>query len=112
MQALPLATEDDGCRSRVIDVAVELIAAFVQTVNPKALLLEFFKSVGDIADTNYGEMLERTGRGFGDRFGEPRGPALGNQDSRCACCVRGTDDGAQVVRIFHAVEDDEEGRVV
>lgn len=112
VQPLSFAAKDDGCGARIFDIAVELVAALVQAVNPKVLLLEFFKSVGDIADTNNGEMLERTGRGFGHRFGESRGPALGNEDCCRAGCVRGANDCAEVMRIFDAVEDDEELRVL
>ena len=54
-----------------------------------------------------GQMLQRAGRGFGDDVGDAGRAALGNDDGAGAGGVGGADDGAEIVRIFHAVEHDE-----
>ena len=52
-------------------------------------------------------MFQRAGRRLGDHIRDAGGAALGNDDGSGAGGVGGADDGAEIVRIFHAVEHDE-----
>ena len=56
-------------------------------------------------------MCECACGGARDRVGEGRGAAFGDDDSLGACGERRADDGAQVVGVFHAVEQDDDATV-
>ncbi len=80
------------------------LASLVQSIDPEPASLQLLKRLADIADTNYGKVLQRTGCSFGHCFGQAGRAAFGNQNGGRSRGVRGADDRAQVVRILDAVQ--------
>lgn len=56
-------------------------------------------------------MFQRAGSRFRDRLGKPGRAAIGNHNRRSARGMRGANDGAQIVRIFHAIQHHQQLRV-
>src|SRR4051812_7495903 len=77
--------------------------ALVQSVNPKAALLELFKGLVDVRHPDDGKMFDGSGSRLSDCFGKSRGAPLRNDNSRCSCGVCGANNSAEIVRIFNAV---------
>lgn len=85
-------------------------AALVETDDPEVALLEGFKGADEVDDAGQAEVLGRAGRSF-DGHGAERGrAALGEEDSIHAGTLGGTKKGAEVLRIFDAVEGKEQAR--
>ena len=57
-------------------------------------------------------MREGPGRSAGNRVGESGGASLRNDNAVCAGGERRADDGAEVVRVFNAVEQDDETALI
>jgi hypothetical protein len=57
-------------------------------------------------------MLECAGGSTLDGFAERSRPSFRNDNGGCSGCVRSANDGAEVVRIFNTVEDDDQSSVV
>ena len=55
-----------------------------------------------------GNVFEGAGGGFGDGFRKPGGAAFRDDDGAGSRGMGGADDRAEIVRIFDAVQDDEE----
>jgi hypothetical protein len=53
-------------------------------------------------------MLDGSSRSFGDDFGQPRRPAIGNKKGGRARCMCSSDNGSEIVRILYAVEQHQE----
>lgn len=108
MQALPFASQDEDGGPGVIGFVVERGGALVQPVDPETRGFQFFERLADVADPHHGEMLERTGGSLGDGLGNSGRAALGRQYRGCPRGVRGPNDRAQVVGIFHAIENNQQ----
>jgi hypothetical protein len=104
VQTLAFAAQNDYGGPRIIDFAVQIFGALVQTVNPESFFFQRFQSLGHVADADHRQMFQCSGRGFRHGFSESGGAAIWNQNRRCSGGMRGADDGAQVVRIFDAVQ--------
>src|SRR5579875_1917368 len=109
-QALTLRTHDDG------EVAVEVGLVQrpcrrrrIRSDDPQARLLQDAERLAHVDDTNDGEALSRARRDFARRRGHAGGAPLRNDDGIGPGAFRSTDDGPEVVRIGHVIEDDEEG---
>ncbi len=91
-----LATEDeDGVGGEVV-VGVAGGTTLVETYHPDVGLLHLF---------------EGSGGGFGDGTGDGGGAAFGEQNAVDSGAVCGAEEGAQVVRVFDAVESEKEAGV-
>ena len=104
VESAAFAAEDEDALRCVVDLVVGLGAAFVEAVDPHAALLEIFERAIDVGDAHHGQMLEGAGRRLGHDVCDARRATLRNDDGSGARRVGGADDGAEVVRIFHAVE--------
>jgi hypothetical protein len=62
----------------------------------------------DISRSHDGEVFQGAGGGFSGRGGDPGGAALGDNDAARARGVRGPDDGAQVMGVLNAVENNQQ----
>src|SRR5207302_5571062 len=71
----------------------------------------FFQRASDVRHLGNGQMFTGAGGGFGHGRSDSRGPALRNDDAVGARSIRSTENRAQVVWIFHAVEHDYQGKL-
>ena len=111
VKTLALASEHNGSWGSVVDPIVRFGAALVETIDPEALLLELFERLADIGDANQGQVFDSSGRGARDGFGQGSGAAFRHYDGIGPRGMGGTDDGAEVVGIFDAIEKNEQARV-
>ena len=105
MQAVAFAAQHDDSRRYEVHFVVLVVAPFVETVDPEALVFQVFECLGYVADADYGQVFERSGGGFGYCVGQAGGAAFRDEDCIRTSGVGGANDCAQVVRILYAVED-------
>src|ERR1035437_963900 len=104
VQAFALAAQHHRRRRGVLHLVVRLVAALIQAVDPEAPLFDFFERPVDIGDAHHRQVFERAGRGLGHHVGDAGRAPFRNHHRARARGVGRPDDGAQVVRIFDAVE--------
>lgn len=112
VQTVTLPAEHERSGGGEIDPIMILVAALVQAVDPEAALLQRFQRAAEVPHAGHGEILESAGRGFGHGFGQPRRAALGHDHGGGSGGVGGAHDGAQVVRVLDAVQDNDEPRAL
>ena len=112
VQAVALAAQDEYSRPRIIDFSVKLAGAFIQAIDPEPAPFQLFERLVDIANANHGKMFERAGGRLGDGFVQSGRAPLGDQNCGSARGMRRAHNRAQIVRIFHAVEQDQQFRGV
>ena len=104
MQPLSFAAKNDRGWRCVFDVVVALLAALIDSVDPVAFGFQLFNGAVDVYYPYDGNVLECSGGGFCDGLVQPGSTALRNQDGAGASGMGCADDGAQIVRILHAIE--------
>ena len=72
------------------------------------MLLHGLKGAGDVDDLGDADVLGGTGGGFGGDGAEGGGAALGEDDAVDTGTIGGTEQSAEVVRVFDAIEGKEE----
>jgi hypothetical protein len=107
VKADPFGTQDNGGLGGPRDRVPADVALAVEAEDPVAALLERFEGLSDVDDADNRSVFEGSSGGFGYGFGEPGGAAFGDDDSAGSGGIGGADDGAEIVRILHTVEDDE-----
>jgi hypothetical protein len=110
MQASPLAPHDEGDGGNKGAFVVLLGSRRISADDPHALALEAFQSGDHVAHAGHGEIRGRSGGRAGDGRTQSRGAPARNDDAMGPCGLGGSDDRTQIVWIFHAIEDEEEGR--
>jgi len=101
--------QDEGGGGSVVDLVVGLVAALIEAIDPIAAAFEAFERLGEVADAATGRYSRAAGGGLGDGIGQADGSPFRDHHGAQAGGVRGADDGAQVVRVFDAVEKQEAG---
>ena len=108
VEARTFASHDDGDAALVIHIGVTFLGALVETNQPKTSFLELFHGTRQIFDASDGQMCERAGRNAGDGVRQTSGAPLGDDEASSACSESRANDGANVVRVFDAVEKNEQ----
>ena len=103
-----LAAEHQHSRTRVIDLAIKQIAALVQAVYPEPSFLQILERLRNISDARHGDMFESAGGSFGHRLRKSGRAPFGNKNGVRSRGVSGPHDRTQIMRIFHAVEQDDQ----
>ncbi len=78
MQTLAFASQHDHRWRGEVRFAVNLVAALVQSINPKTLLFQPLQCLADVADAHHGKVLECARGGLCNCFGESGGSAIGD----------------------------------
>lgn len=106
-----LATEDeDGVGGEVV-VGVAGGTTLVETYHPDVGLLHLFEGSDEVGYAGDADVFGGSGGGFGDGTGDGGGAAFGEQNAVDSGAVCGAEEGAQVVRVFDAVESEKEAGV-
>jgi hypothetical protein len=108
METFAFRAENDGGRGGPIHLVVIFGAALIDSVDPKAALFQVFEGTVDVDDTGDRGVFQRACRGLRNCFGEPGCAAFRDDDRTCARGICGTDDGAEIMRVFDAIEHDHE----
>jgi len=108
VETFAFAAEDDANRRRVVGFGVTFVAALVEPDEPVACFLQFFHRLREIGHLCDGQMRERACGSARDRVREPDCAALRNDDAMRACGEGRPNHGAEIVRIFDAVEKNDE----
>ncbi len=110
MQACALAAQNQYEIAGEIESIVVGGAAFVETDNPEIVTLEHFKCTDQIDDARDAEVFGCAGAGFDGCRAEGRGATLSEENAIDTCAIGDAKKGAKVLRIFNAVEGEEEAR--
>ena len=108
MQAVAFCADDKGGGRGVRGLIVRDGAAFIQAIDPIAQLLELFEGFIDVGDADDGQVGERSRGSFRDGFGQAGGAAFGNHHGGGSGGVGGADDGAQIMRVLNAIQQDDQ----
>jgi hypothetical protein len=108
VESFAFSPQDDAYRGRVVGFGVALVSAFVEADKPVARFLQFFHCLRQIGDLCDRQMRNGTGRGARDRVRQPDCAAFRNDHAMRAGGEGRSNDGAEIVRIFDAVEKNNE----
>ncbi len=104
VKASALPAENDDKIAGEIELVVVRLTPFVEARDPQIVAFEFFKGTHEIDDACDAKVLGRTGAGLHGGGTQGSGAALGNNYAVDACAVGHAQQGAEVLRIFNAIE--------
>jgi hypothetical protein len=111
VQTCSLAAENDDEIAREIELVVVGGSTFVETDDPKIVVLKVFEGAHQVDDTRDAKVLGCAGAGFDGRGREGCGTTLGKDNAVDARAVGNAKQCAKVLRIFNAIErENEAGR--
>ena len=110
VQARALAAQHDDEVAGEVEAVVVGFAALVEPDDPQVLALEFFERADQVDDAGDAQMLGRAGAGFYGNGAQRRGTTLGEDNTVHARAIRHAQQRAEILRIFHAVESQDETR--
>lgn len=108
VQARALASEDDHEIAGEVELVVVGRASFVETDDPEVVALEILEGADEVDDAGDAKVLGCAGAGLHGRRAEGRGAALGEDDTVDTGAVGDAEQRAEVLRIFNAVEREDE----
>jgi hypothetical protein len=103
-----LAAKDNNKIAGEIELVICRRAAFVETDDPEIAALELFERTNEVDNTGDAEVLGGSGTGFDGGRTERSGAALGEKDAVDARAIGNAKKSAEVLRVFNAVEREEE----
>ncbi len=103
-----LAAENEHAVAGEVEVVVIRCAALIEPDDPEILALEIFQSAHQIDDAGDAQVLRGAGAGLDGDWAQGRGAALCEHDAIHACAVGYAEKSAQVLRVFNAVESEQE----
>ncbi len=104
----PLAAEDEDAVAGEIEAVVVGCAALVESDDPEIALLELFKGADEVDDAGDAEVFGGSCAGLDRYRAQGRGAALGEDDAVDACAVSHAKERAEILRVFDAVEGEDE----
>jgi hypothetical protein len=104
VEAGAFAAKDENAIAGEVELVVIGCATFVEADDPEVLPLEFFESADEVDDTGDAEVFGGPGAGFNGHGTERGGTALGENDSVDAGSVGNAKERAKILRVFYAVE--------
>jgi len=108
VKAGAFAAEDEDAVGAEVEVGVVGRASFVEAEDPYVGLLHLFERADKVGDAGDADVLGGPGGGFGDDGGDGGRAAFGKEDAVYAGAVGGSEERAEVVGVFDAVEGEEE----
>ena len=104
VQSCTFAAEHEDAIGLEVELGVVRRSALVEAEDPDVLLLHLLQGADEVGDAGDANVLGGAGGGLGDGRGDGSGAALGQDDSIDSGAVGGAEQGAEVVRVFDAVE--------
>src|SRR5438477_4363167 len=111
VQSVTFRAQHQSAIHVVVERVVALRAPFIEADGPNTFSFQFFHRATDVGDAGDGQVLGGAGGNLSDSGSHAGGAALGNHNAIGAGRIGGADDGAQIVRIFHAIEHHDEGKL-
>jgi hypothetical protein len=108
VESCTFASEHNYSIGPKIVAVVIRCATLVQTDAPDIAFFEGFEGTDQVDDAGEAEMLGGAGRGLDGDGAEGGGTALGEEDAVDSGSFGGAEDGSEVLRIFNAVEGQDE----
>ena len=108
VEAGAFAAEDEDAVAGEVELVVVGRSAFVEADDPEILALELFEGADEVDDAGDAEVLGCAGAGLDGHGAQGRGAALGEDDAVDAGAVGYAEKSAEILRIFDAVESEEE----
>jgi hypothetical protein len=111
VKACALAAQNEDTIAGEVELVVIGFAALVETDDPEILLLELLEGADEIDDAGDAKVFCCASAGFDGNGAKWRGAALGEHDDVDACAVRNAEQRAEVLRVFDAIEREDEARL-
>lgn len=111
VEAGAFASENDYGVGREVVAVVILCAVLVEADDPEVVGLEDFEGANEVDDAGEAEVLSSSGGGLDGNGREGSGASLGEEDAIDSRGFGGAEKGAEVLRIFDAVERKDQARV-
>lgn len=108
METGAFASENEDAVGGEGEVGVVGGSALVKTDDPDVGLLHLFEGADEVRDAGDADVFGGSGGGFGDGRGDRGAATLGKNNAVDPGSVGGSKESAQIVRIFHAIESEEE----
>jgi hypothetical protein len=108
VEAGALAAKDQDAVAGEVEAVVVGLTTLVESDDPDILLFQLFEGAGEIDDAGDAEVLDRSGAGLDGYGTEGRGAAFGEQDAIDAGAVGYAEQRAEILRVFNAVEGEQE----
>jgi hypothetical protein len=104
VEPFAFAAQHNHGRRYKIDLIVLLIPALIETVDPEASVLKVFQGFRDVADPDYRQIFKGSRGRFCYSVRQAGGAAFRNHHGVCSRRMSGSDDRAEIVRVFHAIQ--------
>jgi hypothetical protein len=104
VKASALPAENEDAVAGEVKLVVVGLSAFVETDDPEIVTLELFECTDEIDDAGDAEVLGCSSTGLDGDRAQRGGAALGEQHAVNSCAIGDTQQGAEVLRVFNAVE--------
>jgi hypothetical protein len=108
VEAGALAAKDQDAVASEVELVVVGGPALVETDDPDVLLLKVFKSANEVDDAGDAEVFGGTGAGFDCNRADGSGAAFSEDYAVDACAIGHAEKRAEILRIFNAIEREEQ----
>lgn len=108
VQSFAFRSEDEDGWRCVFDLIVRLGPTFMKAVYPKTCFLQLLQSPAHVGNADDRQVFEGACRCAIHRLSKRRSPPLRNDHGISPRRVGCTNDGAQIMRVFHAIEYNEQ----
>ncbi len=102
------AAEDENAVTGEVELVVVAGAALVEADDPEVLLFQLFEGADEVDDTGEAQVLGSAGAGFYGHGTERCGAAFSEHDAINAGAVGHAQQSAEILRVFDAVEGENE----
>jgi len=110
VEAVAFAAHDQGAVAGEVEVGIVGGAAFVEADDPDVLAFEFFEGSDEVDDAGDAEVFLGSGGCFGGYGAQGCGTSFGHDDGVDAGAVGGAEERTEVLRVFDAVQGEDETR--
>jgi len=108
VEAGALASEDEDTVAGEVELVVVGGAVFVETDDPEVLFFQLFEGADEVDDAGDTQVLGCAGAGFDGGGAQGSRAALGEQDAVDSSAICYTQQSAEVLRVFNAVESEKQ----
>ena len=111
VKASAFAAQNENAVAAEVELVVVGRTALVEANHPDVLFFQFLQGSDKVDDAGDAQVLGGSGTGFHRNRAKRRGAAFGEDDSIDTCAIGNAEKRAEVLRIFHAIEGEEQARL-
>ncbi len=111
VEAFAFSAHDQAAVASEVELVIVHGAALVEADDPDVFALEVFEGANEVHDAGDAEVFCGSCGGFGGNCAQGRGTAFGHDDGIDTGAVSGAEESAEILRVFNAVEGQDEAGV-